>query len=315
MGRSIPKTKRFIILTALLALCIAAGLCLGSIMTTDSLIIIGLRLPRVLAAMLAGAELSVSGLLLQTISGNGLCAPNIIGVNAGGGFGVMLLSCIAPSLWRLLPFSAFLGALICALLVIKIAKSASGEISKYTLILSGIAVGAFFSAATSFLILRFPESASSYSSFSLGGFSGITISKLSIPFIITLICIAISLILAAKIKLLLLGDDIASSIGVNVGKTRTVCLILSAALAGCAVSFAGLLGFIGLAVPHICRKFFGQDVKTNIIACIEIGAILTIIADLLGRVLFAPSELPAGVITAVLGAPFLIYLITAEKKR
>ena len=313
MGRGVSKLNRFIVLGLVCVLTVWLALNFGSVRNASDTIVIGLRLPRVIAAGLAGIGLSISGLLLQTVTGNGLCAPNIIGINSGAGLFVMISLCAAPGLWRVLPLAAFCGALLAAILVIAIAKTGAGEISKTTLILAGVAVGAFANAGISYLVLRYPDAAAAYSSFSVGGFRGVKTSELLIPGIIIGICLIASLMLADRIKVLLLGDGIASSLGVNVKLLRMLAVIIASASAAAVISYAGLLGFVGLAVPHISRPIVGQDIRHNIIACAEIGLSLVILADLAGRLLFAPSELPAGIVTAAIGAPFFIYLIIRKR--
>ncbi len=276
-------------------------------------ILFDLRLPRVLAAGFAGVGLATAGLLLQTVTGNDLCAPNIIGINAGAGCAVMLFLCFAPMHYRAMPVAAFAGAIITVLVVLGIAFAGSGLFEKSTLVLAGVAVSALLNAFISFLSLKFPEVLSTYSAFSIGGFLGIEFAALQVPILIIIFCIAISLLLSGKLKILLLGDDVASSLGVNVGLLRFVAVALASALCAAVVSYAGLLGFIGLAVPHISRRLCGQDIWYNICCTSLLGWILVISADLVGRTVFAPTEIPAGTITAILGCPFFLYLLLRKR--
>ncbi len=277
------------------------------------IILFELRLPRAIAAGFAGIGLAVAGLLLQTVTGNELCAPNIIGINAGAGCAVMLFLCFAPMHFRALPFAAFAGAVITAMLVLGIAFARSGIFEKSTLVLAGVAVSALLSAFISFLSLRYPDVLSTYSAFSIGGFQGVKSASLHVPILIIIFCLAVSLLLSGKLKILLLGDDIASSLGVNVGLLRFAAVALASALCAAVVSYAGLLGFIGLAVPHISRRLCGQDIRRNICCTALLGWTLVIAADLVGRTAFAPTEIPAGTISAVLGCPFFLYLLLRKR--
>ena len=281
---------------------------------TAGIIIIDLRLPRLFAAILAGAGLAVAGLLLQTVTGNELCAPSIIGVNSGAGLFVMAFICLFPMLWRWLPFAAFLGALTATGIIIFTVRFENGIERKSSLILVGVAVSSVMSAGISFLSVRFPEALPSYTAFSVGGFSGITMNMLPIPAIIITLGTIAAIIFAPKTGLLRLGDETAATLGVNVKATRSLAVIISSALCAAVVSFAGLLGFVGLVVPNIIRMLFGSRLRVNIIFSVGFGAALTLFSDILGRTIFAPGELPAGIIMAFIGAPFFIYLIVRKRR-
>lgn len=277
-------------------------------------IVWAVRLPHVAACLLAGAGLSLSGVLLQTATNNPLAGPNVIGVNAGAGFAMVMGLCFAPMAYRLLPFIAFFGAFGCTMLIVLIAGKAGG--SRITVVLAGVAVSALLSAGISLLKLLFPEMALAYNSFSVGGVSGVTFEELLIPAILIFFVLVLSLILAGRLNLLCLGDSIAQSLGVRVRLVRTIALMLASASAAAAVSFAGLLGFVGLMVPHIARKLTGnEDVRKQVPVSVLLGAVLVVLSDLLGRMLFAPSEIPAGIITAFIGAPFFFALLLQRRNR
>lgn len=307
-----------------LSLCIfAAGILLGS---TDiplsglfsdeySLILRGIRLPRTLAAGLAGAGLGVAGLILQTVTGNKLCAPNVIGINGGAGFFTMLQLCVFPGLWVLSSVFSFAGAMIAAFLVLGIASAASGRLDKSTVILVGVAVGAFFNSGIYFLRLLHPDGDVDFNSFLIGGLSGVRLQDIVLPGAVIVICIFAVLLSSSKIQLMLLGDDMAVSLGLNIRLARFLLVSAAAVLSACVVSFAGLLGFVGLVAPHISRSLVGQSIRKNIPACALTGWILVIAADILGRVIFAPSELPAGVITSAIGAPFFLIVLFERRRR
>lgn len=278
---------------------------------TARLILLELRLPRLLGGLLAGAGLAISGLLLQQVTGNDLAGPNIIGVNAGAGFAVILTLWLLPQMAAGLPFFAFMGAFDALLLILAIGQKVRR--SKASVILAGIAVTALLNAAISFISYLDTDLLASYNYFSVGGLSGVQNKDLLLPALFIAAAWVIAFILAKKIRLLCLGDALAASLGVRVQPLRIVCLILAGASAAAAVSFAGLLGFIGLIVPHITRRLAGENFRLQLTTAALLGGILLIAADLLGRILIAPSELPVGLVTALLGAPFFLYLLCRKE--
>ena len=283
----------------------------GGRFETQALILYSLRLPRLLQGVLAGVGLSVSGVLLQSVTGNDLASPSIIGVNAGAGFAVLLLLSFFPGAAALLPPAAFLGAFLTTLLIMAIAGRA--DASKATVILAGIAVQALLNAGISFLSLLDADVLVSYSYFSAGGLSNTDIRLLWLPGAIILLGFSVSLACSGKIRLLCLGDDLARSLGVRVGRVRMLCLICASASAAAVVSFAGLLGFVGLIVPHLARRLTGSRTGPLLWVSALTGSILVLTADLLGRVLFAPSEVPVGIVMAFIGAPFFFYLLLRRR--
>lgn len=313
----------YIISALLLILSILFGLAFGSVelspkqimyeIANNGVIVYGIRLPRVVGAGLAGAALACAGLLLQCVTANELCAPNIVGINSGAGFFVILILCIFPSAWRLVPLCAFIGALVASFTVLAISYTANH--SGTTLVLAGVAVSSILNAAISFLSLRFPEILSSYTAFSVGGFSGLELGKLGLPAVIIGISLVAAQILSPKLSLLCLGDEIAASLGVNVTALRIFTVVIASALCAAAVSFAGLLGFVGLIVPHIVRQIVGNDMRCNISFSVICGAALVILSDLFGRVVVKPTELPAGIIMSLLGAPFFLFLLIKRRAR
>ena len=316
-------------LAVLLAAVMMCGLAFGSVNltlrrifdaisgndNTAYIILFRLRLPRVLAAALAGIALSAAGFLLQTVTDNDLCAPNIIGVNSGAGLAVMLILCRFPTLWQLQPVAAFIGALGATLVVLFLSSLSSSYEKKSTVVLAGVAVSSVFSAGISFLSIKYPDALSSYAAFSVGGFSDIATGQLAIPAVMTAVCLAASLIIAPRLELLCLGDDGARSLGVPVRAIRLTAIILASAMCAAAVSFAGLLGFVGLIVPHIVRRLTRSGLRLRLVHAALCGAIIVVLSDLAGRTLFAPGELPAGIIMAFIGAPFFICLLIGRRKK
>ena len=279
---------------------------------TETAILYFLRLPRMLAGLLAGAGLAVSGVLLQSVTNNALAGPNIIGVNAGAGLCVILCMSFFPSAVYALPPAAFVGAFGTTLLIVALSEKAGA--SKGTVVLAGIACTALFQAAISFVSVLDPDALVSYSTFSVGGFAGVTTKKLFLPALFILTSLFLALLFSRKINILSLGDGLAGSLGVRARALRVFSLILSSASAAAVVSYAGLLGFVGLTVPHITRKLTGGDLTRQLVFAPMLGGILVIIADLAGRTLFAPSEIPVGILTALTGAPFFLMLLLKRKE-
>lgn len=284
----------------------------GDFQDTAYRIIFHVRLPRVAAAVLAGSALAVSGIIIQAVLNNAMAAPNIIGVNAGAGFAAIILIAIFPAALHLLPFAAFFGAVAACLCIYAIAAKTGA--SRMTITLVGIAVSSILTAGINTVKTVFPDSILNANSFSVGGISGVAYSRLSPACYIIFIGLLLSFLLAKDIDVLNLGEETAKSLGMNVGAIRFFLLVLASALAGSAVSFAGLLGFVGLVVPHIMRRLVGANHRLLIPAGALGGSILVLLCDLAGRMLFAPYEVPVGIILSFVGGPFFIMLILTRKK-
>lgn len=278
---------------------------------TERAILLYIRLPRALAAILAGAGLSLAGVLLQHVMDNPLAGPNTVGVNAGAGFFTVLLLSLLPSATPYLPIAAFLGAFATALLILALARLSGG--GRYTVILAGIACTSLFSAGISLFSVLDTDVLAAYSAFSVGGLAGVTMAKLILPAVLILLSLIGALTLIRPLSALALGDASATALGIRVRAVRTVAVLLSAMSAGAAISFAGLLGFVGLAVPHITRRLLGNGLRRELIYAPIVGATLLLLADLAARTLFRPSDIPVGIITAALGAPFFLILLLGRR--
>lgn len=276
-------------------------------------IMLYVRIPRVLAAIFAGAGLAAAGAIIQSVLHNPLAGPNIIGVNAGAGFAVVLFGAFVPRFLPILPLVAFIGALAAVLLVYTIASRTG--MSKLTLVLTGVALNSFLSAASDAVIIIAPDALSNSYAFKLGGLSVVNLDILY-P---ACICIGAALLFACalhkEMDVLALGEETARSLGLKTSLYRFLLLMTAAVLAGAAVSFAGLLGFIGLIVPHIARMIVGNEGKYMIPASAMLGALTLTLCDLLARKLFAPYEIPVGIILSFLGAPFFLYLLFQRQGR
>ncbi len=270
------------------------------------------RLPRTLAALLAGLSLSVSGVIIQAVLNNSLAAPNIIGVNAGAGFTTLLIIGIFPGMTGYIPIAAIAGALLTSLLIYGIACRTGA--SRITITLAGIAISSMLTAGMNTIKTFYPDSLYNASTFLIGGFMGVSMSNIGLSWILILIGIIIAFLLAKDIDLLLLGDSTAKSLGMNVTFMRFILLIIASLLAGSAVSFSGLLGFVGLIIPHIVRKITGNNHRLLIPVSALWGGIFVMICDVISRCLFAPYELPVGIVLSLLGAPFFLFLILQKKR-
>ena len=274
-------------------------------------LITAVRIPRVLGGIFAGIGLACAGVILQGVMNNSLASPNTIGVNSGSGFAVMLALMIFPERLGVLPLFAFCGALFTTLFVFLLAYLADS--SRTTIVLAGITISSFFNAGINTLKLLDTEISINLTSFMIGSLSGLTLNKLLLPCICILAAFCLALLFAKPLNLLGLGDDIARSLGLQVSFTRFLLLMLASLMAGCVVSYAGLLSFVGLIVPHICRQLFGNDARFLLPCSALLGGSFVLLCDLLGRTLFAPFELPAGIVMAFIGGPFFLYLLLKKK--
>lgn len=302
--------KKYAIAIGLLLLSAVLSLSLGAAAMTP-VIFRFVRLPRTLGCLLAGAALAVSGAIIQTVLSNKLASPSIIGVNAGAGLAVTVCcACGVLSGWAIAG-SAFFGALTAVLLIVFTAEKAGA--SRTTVILGGVAVNAFLNALSEALATLIPEAAMLAGDFRVGGFSSVSHIRLVPAGILILSALVAACSLHNELDVLALGEDTAQSLGMNVRATRTLLLMLSALLAGAAVSFAGLLGFVGLLVPHAVRKAAGAESRVLLPLCALGGAGFVTLCDTAARVLFAPYELPVGILLSVLGGPFFLGLLMKRK--
>lgn len=268
-------------------------------------ILMHVRLPRTLAAVMAGSALAVSGLILQQVLANPMASPGLLGINAGAGLAALLCAAfLTASLW-LLPVFAFAGALSAALIAYAIAGALGA--SRRTIILAGIAVSALLGAASDAIVSVVPDAALYRSAFSIGGFAGVTLRGLGAAAPWMLAGFALAGLLRARMRLLALGDEVAHSLGVRVRRARLLLLSASALLAAATVSFAGLIGFVGLVVPHLAGWRSGGAARPLPTALT--GACLCLACDMIARTCFAPYELPVSVLLAGLGAPYLLALL------
>lgn len=269
------------------------------------------RLPRTCAALLAGAALAVSGAIIQTVLNNPLASPGVIGVNSSAGLAVALVCAISPLSQGMTPFVAFVGALVGVLLVLGLAEHTGA--SRMTVVLAGVAISNLFSAGIDTVVTIVPDALNGVSDFRIGGFSSVTMAQLAPAAALIFVSLALVFSLSQQMDILALGSDSAHSLGLSVRPVRFLLLVLAAALSGASVSFSGLLSFVGLIVPHAMRRVVGEDSLPLLLSSALGGAFFVTLCDLLARVLFAPYELPVGVVLAFAGAPFFLWLLFRQK--
>lgn len=250
-------------------------------------------------------------MVIQTVLNNPLASPSIIGVNSSAGFAVALMCALFPAAQKYTPVAAFLGALAGVMIVMVLSQSTVA--ARITVVLAGVAISNFFSAGIDAVVTLVPDALGGVTDFRIGGFSGVTMAKLAPSFFIIIVSLLILVTLSQQLDILALGTDTAKSLGLAVGRIRIVFLVLAAALAGAAVSFSGLLGFVGLIVPHIMRKLIGEECGVLLVSSAFGGAFFVIICDLLARLLFAPFEIPVGIVLAFAGAPFFLWLLFRQR--
>lgn len=273
-------------------------------------IVLYVRLPRMAAGLCCGAAMAVAGALLQAVLNNAMASPNVIGVNAGAGFFALLAGVLLPQ--RAVPGAAFAGALVTALLIYLLALRAG--LARTTLVLAGLAVSGILTAGVNTMRLLFPEGVTGADGFLIGGLSGVSLTAVgsALPYLAAGLVLA--LFLAPELNILALGEQTAASLGLPVGRTRLASILAAALLAGAAVSFAGLISFVGLLVPHIARRMVGVDHRVLLPACALLGAIFLLVCDTAARTLFAPYELPVGILLNVIGGVFFLYLLLGRKR-
>ena len=273
-------------------------------------IVLYVRLPRMAAGLCCGAAMAVAGALLQAVLNNAMASPNVIGVNAGAGFFALLAGVLLPQ--RAVQGAAFAGALVTALLIYLLALRAG--LARTTLVLAGLAVSGILTAGVNTMRLLFPEGVTGADGFLIGGLSGVSLTAVgsALPYLAAGGVLA--LFLAPELNILALGEQTAASLGLPVGRTRLASILAAALLAGAAVSFAGLISFVGLLVPHIARRLVGVDHRVLLPACALLGAIFLLVCDTAARTLFAPYELPVGILLNVIGGVFFLYLLLGRKR-
>ncbi len=279
-------------------------------------ILLEVRLPRLLLGAVVGAALGLAGCLMQGLFRNPLADPGVLGVSAGGALGAVTALYLGWGAYSLIavPLAGFSTALLTSLLVYSIA-AASGGFRMGTLLLAGIAVGSLATALTSVLIVQTRDYALQDIVFWLmGGLAGASWPMVEVAGLSVLLGTLASACFARDLNAMLTGEQAAAAVGVDVPLTRLTLLILSSLLTGVAVAAAGILGFVGLVVPHLLRLVVGPDHRRLIPASVLVGATFLVGADVLSQAATGSGELPLGVVTSLAGAPFFIYLLLSRRR-
>ncbi len=273
-------------------------------------IVWNLRLPRALTGAMVGADLAVSGAILQGVMRNPLADPHIIGISSGAGIMGMFVLVVVPSWMYLITPVAFIGAMTAAVLIYILAWK--NGIKPVRIILAGVAVSAFLSACISGILIFYSDRVHGALMWMAGGLAARSWDDATMMVPYTVAGISLALWGSYFLNMLQLGDDMARSLGVNIERTRVCLTAVAALLAASAVSVAGLLGFVGLIVPHMVRLLIGTDYRYIIPGSVLLGAAVVTLSDTVARIVFAPIELPVGLIMACMGAPFFLFLLRRE---
>lgn len=289
------------------------GVLVGRVEGQAETIVRTVRMPRALLAGLVGLNLAVSGVLLQGIMRNPLAAPDIIGVTAGAGLAATIVLVLFEGLPTLLPLAAFVGAMAAAVVVYAISWQPGHGTSPVRMVLAGVAVNVMLGAFTSFLMVTFSDRIQSVIFWMSGNLTDSSWDKVRMILPYTLVGCAAAALLARPLNALQLGEEVASGLGVSVERSRLLAMAVASLLAASAVSVAGLIGFVGLVVPHLMRLLAGHQHGRLLPLAAAAGAALLVWADLSARTVIAPSELPVGILTAMIGGPYFIFLLYRKK--
>jgi iron complex transport system permease protein len=337
VGRTGTKRAALVLLAlaaALLAACVA-GAAFGAVpvsisdvsgavsatvrgvdLTPAQALVMELRLPRVVLAALVGACLAGAGVLYQALFRNALADPYILGVSSGAGLGAALAfaaggagaaALLAP------PLAAFVGALATILLVAALATR-RGVMETLSLLLAGVAVSYTLAALTSFVLVVRREQMSRIVFWMMGGLQGATWAQVGVVGVMLVAGLAVPFIYARELNIMLLGDERAGELGVNVERVKRIILAAASLVVSAAVSVSGLIGFVGLMTPHAARLVLGPDHRLLLPASVLSGAIVMVLADLFARVVLAPVELPVGIVTALAGGPVFVWLLIRAQR-
>nr|WP_255807406.1 iron ABC transporter permease [Cohnella mopanensis] len=271
-------------------------------------IIWDIRLPRVLLALIIGANIAISGALLQGVMGNPLADPGLTGVTSGAAACVLIIMLALPEYTQFIPVAAFVGGLVASSIVYALAWRRNG-ISPITIILSGVAVNALCGGIIGWLSIMFSDRLPAAVQWLNGSLAakGNNALYMVLPYAIGGWILSIFAI--RKANIIRLGDQVASNLGENVNRIRILLSLLAVFLAAISVAAIGMVGFVGLVVPHMARLLVGSDYKFMLPMSMGLGALVLLIADTGGRILFSPLDIPAGILMAVIGAPYFLYLM------
>jgi iron complex transport system permease protein len=281
----------------------------GSHSDAERTIILNVRLPRVLLAIVVGAGLSVAGVVFQALLRNPLAEPFILGVSSGGTVGaIVAIGLSAGAAAYLAPVAAFAGCVLVMALVYALGHR-HGVLDTYALLLAGVMVGAFFNAVVLVAFSMLHQELRNAFLWLMGNLSAVRVESLALVGPVLVLVSLVFFLRSKALNLIAVGEDTAQQLGVEVDSFKRLSYLLASLLTGLAVSLSGVIGFVGLIIPHICRIVFGPDHRLLLPASFLAGGIFLVIADILSRTLIAPAEIPVGAVTAALGAPVFIYLL------
>ncbi|MBQ8160326.1 MAG: iron ABC transporter permease [Clostridia bacterium] len=275
--------------------------------STVKVVVVNLRLPRLILALLIGASLSASGAILQSVMRNPLADPGTIGVSAGAGTAATTILLLFPHMTNAVPVFAFGGAALACFLIYTMAWK--GGVDPTRIILSGVAINSVLGAYNSLLQMLHSDSLEGVLAFMNGSLSGRSWSQVRILSVYAGIGLILAFLCIKGANTLQLGDEMAKSLGVNVSVTRVLLSAVSAFLAASTVSVAGMIGFVGLVVPHISRLLVGSDYKEMLPTSMLMGAVVLLAADTVGRTIVPGMEIPVGIVMSVTGGPFFLYML------
>lgn len=281
--------------------------------TLEDQIVWDFRLPRALLGLVVGAALAVAGAVLQAVVRNPLADPFVFGVSSGASVAAVAALTLTSGVFAAasVPAAAFAGAFATTVLVFLLAQR-RGRVTPERLVLAGVALSYLLSSVTSYLVLRASGPNSGVTqvlSWLAGSLAAAEWSDLGLPTLVLVVATTVLVLLSAVLNAFLTGDETATSLGVDVGRVRLVLFVLTSLLVGVVVAVSGSIGFIGLVVPHAVRMVTGSDHRWVLPASALAGGLLLVVADVGARLLLAPTEVPVGLLTAVVGAPFFLWLL------
>ena len=318
------KNKKIFIISTFIVLLVSvlAAMKIGSVNITFKELVTGLlsgsnegsigiikylRLPRVIIAVLVGANLAVSGVLLQAVIRNPLADPYITGVSSGAALVSVFIMVFFPQAVSLRPFYGFLGGAVCCFIVYIMAYKK--ELSPIRIVLAGAACNALLGSLSSAITVNAGIGSSNIQKWMMGSLATVTWDNVYILIPYSVIGLAVAIILSKVCNVLALGSKNAKSLGFNTNIYLILVTIAAVFLAGISTAIAGIISFVGLVVPHLCRIIVGSDYKYLVPASAVLGGLLVLISDTVGRTIMKPYEIPAGIVTCIIGAPFFLYLL------
>ncbi|TRW97842.1 iron ABC transporter permease [Paracoccus sp. M683] len=293
------------------------------IAVTDRVVLVDIRLPRMLTGVLVGAALAVSGAIMQGLFRNPLADPGLLGVSAGASLGAIsaiVLGGMLPAAvtavigWHLVSLAAFAGSWVAMLTLYAIATR-RGQTSIATMLLAGIALAAMIGAASGLIIYRADDQQlRSLTFWSLGSLAGSSWSKLAVAGPIIALALIVAPRLARGLNGLALGEAAAAHVGLRVQRIKFASIVVTAAATGAAVAISGGIGFVGIVVPHLLRLIAGPDHRWLLVNAGLLGASVLLAADMISRSVVAPAELPIGIVTAIIGGPFFLWVLLSNRR-